>query len=220
MPMNPALQLTAEELEKKVASLHFFKEVGRHDPQQLRILIQQSHLYSVAPGETFLKAGEQGSWMYFLMRGKLLVCDPLDHSKVIGVLIPGDVFGEIAVITGHKRTQDIVAPGLIREAVVFATDFACLHVKPEHNPLTLPTKLIVYRQIVHILRWRIELYRSRFPDHPMVRVPFNLIHRSPAGDSEAELQEQRDYALFLADRLQQLNTKLGPINNDVGDVVS
>jgi len=80
----------------------------------------------------------------------------------------------------------------------------------------LPTQLIVYRQIVHILRWRIELYRSRFPDHPMVQVPFNLIHRSPAGDSEEELQEQRDYALFLADRLQQLNTKLGPINNDVG----
>ena len=54
----------------------------------------------------------------------------------------------------------------------------------------------------------------------MVRVPFNLIHRSPAGDTEEELQEQRDYALFLADRLQQLNTKLGPINNDVGDVLS
>lgn len=217
MPMNPALKLSAEALEKKVASLHFFKEIGRHDPQQLRMLIQQSHLYSVAPGETFLKAGEQGSWMYFLMRGELLVCDPLDHSKVIGMLIPGDVFGEIAVITGQKRTLDIVAPSHIREAIVFATDFAFLNDTSGQDLLTLHTKLIVYRQIVHILRWRIELYRSRFPDHLLVRVPFNLIHRSPAGDTEDELQAQRDYALFLADRLQQLNAALGPINNNVGD---
>lgn len=220
MPMNPALQLSAEAMEKKVASLHFFKEIGRHDPQQLRTLIQQSHLYSVAPGETFLKAGEQGSWMYFLMRGELLVCDPLDHSKVIGVLIPGDVFGEIAVITGHKRTLDIVAPTRIREAIVFATDFACLHPSSQHGSLTLHTKLIVYRQIVHILRWRIELYRTRFPDHTLVRVPFNLIHRSARGDTEDELQAQRDYALFLADRLQQLNVELGPIDNNVGNAVS
>jgi CRP-like cAMP-binding protein len=219
--MNPALELSEEALEKKVASLHFFKEIGRRDPQQLRALIRQSHLYSVASGETFLKAGEQGSWMYFLMRGELLVCDPLDHRNVIGVLIPGDVFGEIAVITGQKRTLDIVVPSRIREAIVFATDFACLNSGvSEKNLLTLQTQLIIYRQIVHILRWRIELYRTRFPDNPLVRVPFNLIHRATSGDTEEELRAQRDYALFLADRLQQLNTTLGPINSNPGDAVS
>ncbi len=42
---HPALQLTAEELEKGRLTA-FFHEVGRHDPQQLQILIQQSIFYS------------------------------------------------------------------------------------------------------------------------------------------------------------------------------
>jgi len=211
MSINLASKLSTEELEKKVSSLHFFKEIARHDPQQFRAMIQQSRLYSLAPGETFLRQGDQDTWLYFLMRGELLVCDPADHSRVMGVLISGEVFGEIAVITGEERTMDIVVPDHIREVIVFATNFASLAQIRESGGMGMETKLIVYRQIVQILRWRVELYRTTFPNSELAKVPFKLISHEASGDIAAELEAYRDYALFLAVRLQQLNTQLGPI---------
>ncbi|WP_461515666.1 cyclic nucleotide-binding domain-containing protein [Porticoccus sp.] len=211
MSINLASKLSPEELEKKVSSLHFFKEIAHHDPQQLRAMIQQSRLYSLAPGETFLRQGDQDTWLYFLMRGELLVCDPADHSRVMGVLISGEVFGEIAVITGEERTMDIVVPDHIREVIVFATNFASLAQIRESGGMGMETKLIVYRQIVQILRWRVELYRTTFPNSELAKVPFKLISHEASGDITDELEAYRDYALFLAVRLQQLNTQLGPI---------
>ncbi|WP_461481732.1 cyclic nucleotide-binding domain-containing protein [Porticoccus sp.] len=211
MSATRTLQLPADELAKKVSSLHFFKEIARDDPQQFHGLLQQSRLYSLDPGDTFLRQGEQDSWLYFLMRGELLVCDPADHSRVIGVLISGEVFGEIAMMTGEKRTLDIVVPDHIREVIVFATDFTGLAQLDDNSGMSLDTRLMVYRQIVQILRWRIELYRTAFPGTELARVPFKLIPRAEPGDAGGELAAYREYALFLAGRLQQLNTRLGPM---------
>lgn len=217
MPVNHSVPQDIASLERKVASLHFFKDIAHSDPEQFQALMGQSRLYALAPGETFLRRGEQDTWLYFLMRGELQVCDPADHSRVVGKLISGEVFGEISVITGEPRTMDIVVPDYVREVVVFATNFASLDRPGNGDGMKILTRLMIYRQIVQILRWRIELYRITFPDSELARVPFRLIPTATAGEVGDELQAQREYALFLAVRLQELNATLGPVHSAGSD---
>jgi len=217
MSAQSAMRVSEEELERRVASLHFFKEIAECDPQQMRAMVKKSRLYALKPGETFLRRGEQDTWLYFLMRGELLVCDPEDHTRVIGVLISGEVFGEISVITSDPRNMDIVVPDHVREVIVFATNFAQLALPGNGGGMSLDTKLILYRQIAQILRWRIELYRHWFPDAELVKIPFRRLAKQDGEDLAEAVESQRQYARFLAIRLQQLNARLGPIPDDLSD---
>jgi hypothetical protein len=109
--------------------------------------------------------------------------------------------------------MDIVVPDHVREVVVFATNFSSLDRPENSDGMKVQTRLMIYRQIVQILRWRIELYRITFPDAELARVPFRLIPTAGAGEVGDELQSQREYALFLAARLQELNATLGPVHS-------
>ena len=204
--------LALYELEDKIASLHFFKEVGRNDRQQLRMLVGQSRLVHAGPGEVLLKAGDRDSWLYFLMRGELMVCAP-GRMQRLGRLIAGEVFGDISVITGCPRKTDILVPPNGREVVVLALDFRLLSDLQNHTSVSLATKLIVYRHIVHMLRWRSDLYRIKFPRHDLVKKPYRMVQINSGISAQDELVELGSHARYLAKRLQYLNEQLGAVDS-------
>jgi cAMP-dependent protein kinase regulator/CRP/FNR family cyclic AMP-dependent transcriptional regulator/cGMP-dependent protein kinase 2 len=68
---------------------------------------------SVFSSETSVSAGKrlvhEGDYSYDLIVIESGTADVIKEGEVIGSLGPGDVFGEIGMLSGAKRTADVVA---------------------------------------------------------------------------------------------------------------
>jgi CRP-like cAMP-binding protein len=69
----------------------------------------------VAPflrGETILRQGTRGDWLYILARGSAEVRVASDDGRAstrLATLKPGDYFGEMGLMTGGERTASVIA---------------------------------------------------------------------------------------------------------------
>ena len=61
------------------------------------------------PGDTIVREGEPGSSAFILMSGS---CEVTVHGDVLGVVSPGDLFGDIACLEGGTRTATIRATAM------------------------------------------------------------------------------------------------------------
>jgi small-conductance mechanosensitive channel len=77
---------------------------------ELTRLVSSSELRIFAPGETVIKAGDKGSSMFVVNRGRVRV-QISDNGKprTVATLNEGDFFGEMALFTGEPRTANVVA---------------------------------------------------------------------------------------------------------------
>ncbi len=73
----------------------------------------------VEEGATLLKEGDFGYAMFAITAG---TADVLQDGIVIRALGPGDVFGEIAVLSGGRRTATVVARTPMRLVTVLNRD--------------------------------------------------------------------------------------------------
>jgi Small-conductance mechanosensitive channel len=63
-----------------------------------------------APGETVIRAGDEGSSMFVVHEGKVKVqINDNGTPRTVTVLNEGDFFGEMALFTGEPRTANVVA---------------------------------------------------------------------------------------------------------------
>jgi cyclic nucleotide-binding protein/flavin reductase like protein len=63
---------------------------------------------SYAEGEAIVRAGEAGDELYVLLEGSARV---EREGRIVRVLSEGDLFGEIAVLDGGRRTAEVIASG-------------------------------------------------------------------------------------------------------------
>jgi CRP-like cAMP-binding protein len=95
------------------------------DPDQLKSIplfssMSDKALNAVAvfASETSVSAGKQlvheGDYSYDLIVIESGTADVVKGGEVIGSLGPGDVFGEIGMLTGARRTADVVATSSMR----------------------------------------------------------------------------------------------------------
>lgn len=215
MQIKRATALDDQELARKLSPLHYFQEIRKNDENQFRTLIFNSRFVELQPGEFLMNQGDSDQYIYFLMKGALEVCADNRGEVVLGTLMPGEVFGETAVILGKPRTAYIRAPDKVREAQVFATDFGIFQDLRSHQLVTLQTKLIVYRQMVHVLRWRNDQHQSRTTGDVRTRAAYGVLPFSGKLGTQAELESLVGQARYYAERLQQLNEELGIVRNSV-----
>jgi CPA2 family monovalent cation:H+ antiporter-2 len=74
---------------------------------------------SAAPGERVIRAGDVGNEMFFISSGAVEV--NVREKKIH--LGPGDFFGEMALLTGARRTADVTAIDYCLFLVVTKDDF-------------------------------------------------------------------------------------------------
>lgn len=69
-----------------------------------------SHIF--APGETIIRAGDEGTSMYVVHRGRVRVERPASNgqaTETIATLREGDFFGEMGLFTGQPRAASVVS---------------------------------------------------------------------------------------------------------------
>lgn len=78
--------------------------------EELSRLASSSEIHIFAPGETVIKAGDRGSSMFVINRGRVRVqINDNGKPKTVATLNEGGFFGEMALFTGEPRTANVVA---------------------------------------------------------------------------------------------------------------
>ncbi len=77
---------------------------------QIRRFILMCHMVEGKAGEQLIREGDAGDKMYLVVDGEMSV-SKMVHGKrtAIATLEPGDIFGEIALISSQPRTADVFA---------------------------------------------------------------------------------------------------------------
>lgn len=174
MEVRPLHQFPRESLDTLIAAIPFYRAVKRQDSSQYELLLSYSRITEYGPGEVVLEEGQKDNWLYFLLKGQLMVSvgDPEKDEQQVNYITPGEVFGDMAVLLDHPRTATVKADQNSKRVLVFGTDFRVFGELRETHNIFLATKLLYYRNMVHNLRWKLEVYRVTYPDHS-----FASLHR-------------------------------------------
>ncbi len=98
--------ITQEDFQWFMAS-PFFDEIPDEAKYHLFTAIRP---VLVSEGETFIKQGTPGDSFYIVRRGKCAANRGVDGlSQLVGRMGPGDIVGEMAILSGAPRTADVVA---------------------------------------------------------------------------------------------------------------
>jgi small-conductance mechanosensitive channel len=122
--------VTAEEqIADRLSAIDVFSPLSTEELRQLATATM-GHVF--APGETLIRAGEEGSSMFVVNNGRVEV-QVLDKGgpRTVAVLTEGNFFGEMALFTGEPRTANVVA---LEETEVLEIGHAAMKHLFETNP--------------------------------------------------------------------------------------
>ena len=210
MEIKPLNKFPRDTVERWLLTIPFYKTVKQQDNWQFEILLDRAHIAYYEPGEQVLQRGERDQWLYFLLRGQL---DVYPNEQVEGPSInqvtPGEVFGDLAMLIGHERTATLIASPGCRQVVVLASDFSEFANLESKRPITQATKLAYYRNTVHSLRWKLEVYRAQNPQHSFANRHRQIRLYTGPKDTREELSALHAQAQSLARLLLEWNGEFG-----------
>lgn len=139
-------------LEDNAKILRFIKKIPTFDPfgdNELRRLLKRSKLHKYAPGETIIKEGGTGSWIYFLVYGEVSVAQ--QGRTVTMTSRQGELIGEMGAIDGARRSATVVAQ---KETVCLATDTRQIRYLTGYDRMAY--SYILYRVFAEVLADRLR----------------------------------------------------------------
>ena len=203
-----------DEIKPLLGRIPFFKELQVQAGNQLAVLMKYSCIVELEPGETIMRRGDRGSWLYFLIKGRLNVyLDDANDSQPLSHITPGELFGDLALLCNHERKATVAAEAGSKKSLLFATDFKPFGDLANFNLIDLETKLIFYRTMVHSIRWRLEVNRMEHPAHPLIALLRQVPTYSGVKGVEDELYSLFDQAQFLASILDRWNAEGGAVQD-------
>jgi small-conductance mechanosensitive channel len=121
---------TAEdEIADRLSAVDVFSPLSTDELRQLA-MATVGHVF--APGETLIRAGDEGSSMFVVHNGRVRVqLTESGKSRPVAVLSEGNFFGEMALFTGEPRTASVVA---LEETEVLEIGHAAMKHLFETNP--------------------------------------------------------------------------------------
>lgn len=118
------------------------------DPTLLERLASVATLRSLRPGEYLFHADDPSNGFYGVLDGLLKVGVTAEdgHARLIAILGPGDIVGEMGVVDGHPRSADVIALRASELAFIRLSDFEAI---AEANPR-------IYRHILRAVSVRLR----------------------------------------------------------------
>lgn len=208
-------KLSRDYVEQLLSGIPFFKLVKQQDAWQFELLLQSSRIITYLPGEIVLQRGDSDQWLFFLLKGRLAVYvdDPL-KGELVNYVTPGEVFGDLAQLMGQPRTATVLAEPSFRESIVLATDASIFGDISSTRPITVQTKLAYYRNTVHNLRWKLEVYRSQHLQHQLANKHRQVKLYTGAKETLEELRALYEQAQALAGLLLEWNREFGVLTEE------
>ncbi|WP_439134237.1 cyclic nucleotide-binding domain-containing protein [Pseudomaricurvus sp.] len=208
MHSKPVNEYPRSVIEQLISVIPFYKQVRQQDNWQFEQLLQHSRVLAFDPGEMVVEKGSEGSWLYFLLKGQLAVLAG-DEAQTVNYITPGELFGDLAMLLSTARSASIRADENSREILVFATDFSLFGDLEDTLRVSLATKLIYYRNLLHSLRWKLEVYRSKYPEHPLADQHRSVKLYRGDKDTRDELLSLHEQACRLGELLVEWNRAFG-----------
>jgi small-conductance mechanosensitive channel/CRP-like cAMP-binding protein len=126
----PVRPITAEDqIADRLSAVDVFSPLST---DELRQLAKATAGHVFAPGETLIRAGDEGSSMFVVHNGRVAVqiSEP-GGPRTVAELTEGNFFGEMALFTGEPRTANVVA---IEETEVLEIGHAAMKHLFQTNP--------------------------------------------------------------------------------------
>jgi small-conductance mechanosensitive channel/CRP-like cAMP-binding protein len=127
---SAARPITAEDqIADRLSAVDIFAPLS---PDELRQLSKATVVHVFAPGETLIRAGDEGSSMFVVHNGRVAVqVSDQGAPRTVATLTDGNFFGEMALFTGEPRTANVVA---VEETEVFEIGHAAMKHIFQTNP--------------------------------------------------------------------------------------
>lgn len=211
MQITQIFSLPRAKVDQLLMMIPFYRDVKQSEAWQYEVLLQHSRIVSFDPGEVVIAKGDIDTWMYYVLKGKLIVYpgDKDNRGDPVNQITPGEVFGDLAMLVNGMRNATIVADEKSKEIQVFGTDFSIFGALDDSKMLSLKTKLLFYRRMVHSVRWKLEQYKMEHPTHRLIEELRKIKLYLGAKDGKEELLAHYEQAKALAVILSEWNKEFG-----------
>ncbi|MFL5751625.1 MAG: MFS transporter [Chloroflexota bacterium] len=103
--IRPATILDFDKLAMRLPALALLEEGRRQE------FVSKATVRDAAAGTTIVQQGDAGDAAYFILDGSVVAGTPAEDGsyRSLSTMVEGDFFGEIAALTGSRRTANVVA---------------------------------------------------------------------------------------------------------------
>jgi hypothetical protein len=222
MKIREVSTVPADTLEALLSAIPFYKVIKKQNVQQFNVLMSFSRIINFTSGEKIISKGALDTWSYFIVKGQLIVSLPSDNGKGhhVNYITPGEVLGDLSVYLQTPRTADVHVDENCREAILFGTDFGLFGDLTNYNRVSLATKLEYYRHATHSVRWKLEMYRSKYRSHPLAEQHRRVTLYVGVKDGEKELRALFTQVVELSKLLLKWNESFGSLHFADGTIPS
>ncbi|MDY7013662.1 MAG: cyclic nucleotide-binding domain-containing protein [Cyanobacteriota bacterium] len=158
----------------RISHIEVMQNLPAHEREALASLLVP--LYA-RPGDILCEEGEPGDYFYTIVEGEAQVCK---SGKVLSMLRPGEVFGEMALLTGERRSATVVASTSMELYKLHKDDFGKVLSWSPHMAWALSRALARRLRAATDLRVQAEQSLDRWQQSLMNRVDMDfLLHQDP-----------------------------------------
>jgi len=137
LALSPVRAATLADFDRLAGRLGAF---ARLSPAKRSSFVQDATVREVPEGTRIVEHGDTASSAYFILDGSATAGIPTDNGfRGLSTMVAGDFFGEIAALTGSRRTADVVADTDTTLMEVPAAALRSLMEEPAISELVLPT---------------------------------------------------------------------------------
>jgi len=106
-PQKERSETSQGEREPGASIPSFFSSLSE---DEIQYLIYKTDPHTFSPGQLILEEGDSGDSIFFIKSGRAKVIAHILGKEIeLATLSPGDVFGEVAFLTGRPRTASVIA---------------------------------------------------------------------------------------------------------------
>ncbi|HEU5205497.1 MAG TPA: MFS transporter [Candidatus Limnocylindrales bacterium] len=136
-PAIPSRPFLPDDLGTLIGVIPAFGVLGDNER---RVLLSSARIREVPAGTTVVAAGEKGDSAFAILTGRAVAGTPIEGGeyRALSTMLEGDVFGEIAALTGSTRTANVVADADSTLVEIPGPALRSLMAVPEISDIILP----------------------------------------------------------------------------------